>query len=61
MGNGKPMPAKRACAEICAIIEEVDNRCLVADGPVLPTRREITDAEMKRIYRLAMRGAAHAE
>jgi len=39
--------------EIAEIIESVDDRCLAADGPVTKTREEITDEEMRKIYRLA--------
>ena len=39
--------------EIEEIIEAVDTRCAAADGPVTPTRSEITDDELRRIYRLA--------
>lgn len=40
-------------AEIARIIEDVDHRCMAADGPVTPTRAEITDEELRRIYALA--------
>jgi hypothetical protein len=36
------------------IIELVDQRCLVCDGPVGNTRDEMTDKELRRIYRLAI-------
>lgn len=39
---------------IAAIIERVDNRAIAADGPVTPTREEITTDEIKAIYGLAM-------
>lgn len=39
--------------KIRQIIEDVDNRCLAADGPVTPTREEITKDELCRIYALA--------
>jgi hypothetical protein len=39
---------------IAEIIELVDQRCLVSDGPVGNTRDEMTDGEMRRIYRLAL-------
>ena len=39
--------------EIARIIEGVDNRCMAVDGPVTPTRLEITDKELKDIYALA--------
>jgi hypothetical protein len=52
------------CTEKCAkafrkvqiitdVIEMVDNRCLHYDGPVGNTRDEMTDAEMRRIYKAA--------
>ena len=37
------------------IIEGVDGRCAAADGPVLPTMREITQQEISAIYALASR------
>lgn len=45
--------------EIADIIESVDQRCAAADGPVSDTRHEMTDKEMRRIYRLAI-GKPHA-
>lgn len=45
-------PIKRL-KKIAELIEAVDNRAIAADGPVPPTRQEITDAEMRTIYRLA--------
>lgn len=39
--------------EIAEIIEDVDRRCEVADGPVTSTRREMRDSELCRIYKLA--------
>lgn len=38
---------------IADIIERVENRCMATDGPVTDTRKEITKAEMRRIYKLA--------
>ena len=38
---------------IVQIIEAVDRRCTAADGPVLKTREEITDEELRAIYKLA--------
>jgi len=38
---------------IAEIIEHVDNRCMVADGPVPPTLQEMTQPEMSEIYALA--------
>lgn len=42
-----------ALLEIREIIEAVENRCMAADGPVTPTHQEITDEEIRRIYKLA--------
>lgn len=39
--------------EIHGIIDVVDQRCLVADGPVTKTHDEITDEELRRIYKLS--------
>jgi len=44
---------KHRLDKIRDIIEDVDNRCMAVDGPVTPTEREITAAELKRIYKLA--------
>lgn len=38
---------------IAHIIEDVDNRCMAADGPVTDTRDEMTKEEMREIYRSA--------
>jgi hypothetical protein len=38
---------------IARIIEDVDYRCLLADGPVTPTVNEIRPEEMLEIYALA--------
>ena len=35
---------------IAEILDAVDNRCLAVDGPVSPTRHEITDRELRTIY-----------
>jgi hypothetical protein len=40
---------------IAQIIEEVDARCMAADGPCSETKDEITGKELKRIYRMAVR------
>lgn len=40
-------------AKIADIIEDVDTRCAAADGPVTPTLKEMTQAEMSAIYALA--------
>jgi len=48
--------ARRSCTEIAQIIEDVDHRCMAADGPVTPTLEEMTQAEMSRIYKLACAG-----
>jgi hypothetical protein len=39
--------------KIAIIIENVDQRCTAADGPVSNTRIEMTDDEMRQIYRLS--------
>lgn len=44
---------------IADIIEAVDHRAMAADGPVTPTRDEITADELKQIYRLANGRAAY--
>lgn len=38
---------------IAEIIEAVDDRALAVDGPVTPTKDEITADELKAIYRAA--------
>lgn len=38
---------------IAQILDDVDRRAMHVDGPVTPTRQEITDEEYRRIYRLA--------
>lgn len=45
-------------AKIASIIEGVDNRCMAADGPVTPTLKEMTQAEMSAIYALAKNDAS---
>jgi hypothetical protein len=35
------------------IIDGVESRCMAVDGPVTNTRREMSDVELQRIYRLA--------
>lgn len=49
------MTAAQRLREIVRIIEDVDHRAMAADGPVTPTRLEMTDEEMRDIYRLANR------
>lgn len=39
--------------QIADIIEGVDNRCMAVDGPVSRTLKEMTDDEMRKIYKLA--------
>jgi len=46
---------------IAKIIEIVDNRCLAADGPVIPTLEEMTAKEIQDIYRLAKVGRAKVD
>jgi hypothetical protein len=57
MNAGKKAAAQAACAAIVEIIQGVEIRCAATDGPVTPTRDEITASELKEIYRLAARGA----
>ena len=51
-------PARNACANVLSIIESVENRCMAADGPVTLTTREITEDELRAIYRAAKAGVA---
>ena len=44
---------KERLNRIAQILESVDCRCAAADGPVTPTRHEITDAELHSIYVLS--------
>lgn len=39
--------------EIHGIIDVVEQRCLAADGPVTKTHNEITDEELREIYKLS--------
>ena len=39
--------------QITKIIEDVDNRCMAADGPVTPTLEEMSQDEILEIYSLA--------
>lgn len=38
---------------IVDVLESVDQRCSAADGPVTPTRDEITGDELRRLYKAA--------
>lgn len=53
------------CAErfqgIVDVIDGVETRCMAADGPVTPTHEEITDDELRTIYRLAYTGAVNSK
>lgn len=51
--NPLKMTERQRLDEIASIIEGVDNRLLACDGPVGDWQDEATDAEWKRIYRLA--------
>lgn len=52
--NGDSAEARQSRLDaIKAIIDSVENRCMAADGPVTKTRHEMTDEELRRIYRLA--------
>lgn len=41
--------AKRL-SRIAEIIETIEQRCMATDGPVTPTTKEITEAELRAIY-----------
>jgi hypothetical protein len=41
---------RRQALRIARVLEHVDNRAMEADGPVTPTRDEITDKEFRTIY-----------
>lgn len=45
--------ARERLDAIAQIIENVDNRCMAADGPVTQTLKEMTQEEIKEIYELA--------
>jgi hypothetical protein len=47
------MPLEERLARIAKIIEAVDDRCMVADGPISPTMTEMDQTEMSEIYHLA--------
>ena len=38
---------------VADVILTVENRCMAADGPVTPTSQEITEADLKAIWRAA--------
>ena len=46
-----PLMAK-ALRKTAAIIVAVENRCMAADGPVTRTTEEITEDELRAIYRM---------
>lgn len=48
-----PLTLERRLQRIASIIEQVDVRCMAADGPVTPTLSEMTQAEISEIYGLA--------
>ena len=41
------------CAEFCEILEDIDNRAMVADGTVPTTIQAATPAELRQLYVLA--------
>lgn len=45
--------AGKRLKEIHGIIDVVEQRCLAADGPVTKTHNEITDEELRQIYKLS--------
>ena len=44
---------KNRLLQIHGVIDVVEQRCLAADGPVTKTHDEITDNELRRIYKLS--------
>lgn len=52
-----PRTAASYCREIADAIVAVENRCMAVDGPVTPTCEEITDADLRKIYRAAQKGS----
>jgi hypothetical protein len=44
---------RRQALRIARVIEAVDDRAMEADGPVTPTKDEITTSEFRTIYRAA--------
>ena len=50
---GSKLTPRQRLARIRQIIEDVDNRCMAADGPVTPTLQEMRQKEITEIYRLA--------
>jgi hypothetical protein len=52
--NGDTAAMRQARLDsIKEIIDGIENRCMAADGPVTNTRHEMSDEELRRIYRLA--------
>ena len=49
------MTDRERLRRIAQIIQEVDERCLAADGPVTPTLQEMRQSEISEIYALARR------
>ncbi len=51
------MPTKRRTLTpertILDVVESVEARCMAADGPVTPTLREMTEAELRRLWKAA--------
>ena len=45
--------AEGRLTQIRQIIDCVENRCAACDGPVTPTLREMTERELRDIYKLA--------
>ena len=50
--------ARKNAQEILDTISVVEQRCLVADGPVTKTLQEITESELRKIYKAAKALAA---
>ena len=45
--------ADRHARVILDVVDSVELRCMAADGPVTPTLQEITEAELRRLWRAA--------
>jgi hypothetical protein len=49
--NGRQI--QRAIDTFMRIIDDVENRCIEADGPVTPTLREMREDELRQLWRAA--------
>jgi hypothetical protein len=46
---------RQAAEDVSNVILTVENRCLAADGPVTPTLQEMTEKELRKLWRAAQR------